>query len=324
MGLGGFPADHPLFVGMIGMHGTYAANKATQEADLLLVAGARFSDRVAGDRKQFASQAKILHLDIDPAEIDKNVQTSYSLVGDLKKLLDSLSQRVPEENHDVWLKEMENWKVGHPVPPQDNGEYPDPMAIIDAVRARTSDDDIMVTDVGQHQMWVAQRYRFNRPRTFATSGGLGTMGYGLGAAIGAKVANPERKVVLFTGDGSFHMNLNELTTLASYELPVVVMVMNNSVLGMVRQWQKLFYGYRFSQTDPHRKTDLVKLAEAFGVTGMRITKPEQVEEVVDKALALGKPVVVDCQISPDCNALPMIPPGASADAIMMTMPDPTV
>ena len=324
MGLGGFPADHPLFAGMIGMHGTYAANKATQEADLLLVAGARFSDRVAGDREQFASQAKILHLDIDPAEIDKNVHTTYSLVGDLKRLLGSLTQRIQEEKHDAWLQDVENWKVGHPVPPQDNGGYPDPMAIIDAVRARTSDDDIMVTDVGQHQMWVAQRYRFNHPRTFATSGGLGTMGYGLGAAIGAKVANPERKVVLFTGDGSFHMNLNELTTLASYDLPVVVMVMNNSVLGMVRQWQKLFYGYRFSQTDPHRKTDLVKLAEAFGVTGMRITKPEEVEEVVDKALALGKPVVVDCQISPDCNALPMIPPGASADAIMMTMPDPTV
>lgn len=324
MGLGGFPADHRLFAGMIGMHGTYAANKATQEADLLLVAGARFSDRVAGDRKQFASQAKILHLDIDPAEIDKNVHTAYSLVGDLKQLLGGLSQRIPEERHDAWLKEMENWKAGHPVPPQDNGEYPDPMAIIDAVRARTCDDDIMVTDVGQHQMWVAQRYRFNRPRTFATSGGLGTMGYGLGAAIGAKVANPGRKVVLFTGDGSFHMNLNELTTLASYELPVVVMVMNNSVLGMVRQWQKLFYGYRFSQTDPHRKTDLVKLAEAFGVTGLRITKPEEVETVVEKALALGKPVVVDCRISPDCNALPMIPPGASADAIMMTMPDPTV
>jgi acetolactate synthase-1/2/3 large subunit len=196
---------------------------------------------------------------------------------------------------------------------------PDPLYILKTLRELTPEDTIVSTDVGQHQIWTAQHFEFYRPRTLLTSGGLGTMGYGLGAAIGAQAAFPQRRVVLVSGDGSFHMNLNELTTLASYELPIVVLVMNNSVLGMVRQWQKLFYGSRFSHTDPHRKTDLVRLAEAFGCTGMRINKTDEVESVLEAALAVNGPVVVDCRVSPDANVLPMIAPGGTVDDMVEEM-----
>ena len=318
MGLGGFPASHPLFIGNIGMHGSFQTGMAVDNSDLILTAGARFSDRVAGDRKKFGEGAVIIQLDIDPAEINKNVYVQHSVVGDLKESLEKIAEEGCPMEHEKWLQEISGWKnVG--VVKEQKDSYPHPLKVIQAVQRCLNQDDIIATDVGQHQMWTAQTYRFEKPRTFLTSGGLGTMGFGLGAAIGAQVAHPERRVVLISGDGSFHMNLNELTTLASYELPVVVIVMNNSVLGMVRQWQKLFYGGRFSQTDPHRKTDFVKLAEAFGVTGMRITRPEEVDDVVQRALELKKPVVVDCQISPDENVLPMIPPGASVDRIITEM-----
>lgn len=316
MGLSGFPASHPLFLGMIGMHAPYESAKATMESDLIVVLGARFSDRVAGDREKFAPNAKIIQIDIDPAEIDKNVRTTHNVVGNLKHILPAITQKINKTKHKQWFEEINSWKRPQSDVVNSEKDLPNPYHVIDTVRGILSDEDIVVTDVGQHQIWTAQRYKINKPRTFVTSGGLGTMGFGMGAAIGSQFAHPDRRVVLFTGDGSFHMNLNELVTLASYNLPVVVIVMNNRVLGMVRQWQKLFYGRRFSQTDPKRKTDFVKVAEGYGIKGMRITCAGEVESVLKEAFEYGGPVVVDCRVSPDFNALPMIPPGMAADSII--------
>ena len=319
MGLGGFPADHPLFLGMIGMHGTRAANRAAKDCDLLLVCGARFSDRVAGNRTGFAPNAKVVHIAIDHAEIDKNVPAAVRLAGDLKEVLEILAARVSPVRHSDWVAEVTAMRQTYTPDQSDPHSVPDPLAILQTLRRLTDENTIVATDVGQHQMWTAQHFPLTRTRTLLTSGGLGTMGYGLGAAIGGQFGCPDRRVVLISGDGSFHMNLNELTTLASYNLPIVVLVMNNRVLGMVRQWQKVFYGNRFSATDPHRKTDLVKLAEAFGCTGMRIRETGEIEPVLQAALAAGGPVVVDCQISPDANVLPMIPPGGTADDMIEEM-----
>ncbi len=219
-----------------------------------------------------------------------------------------------------WLKEISDWKAQFDKTPEYNSkDFAHAYHIIESVQKLTTADDIIVTDVGQHQMWVSQKYKFEKPRTWCTSGGLGTMGYGMGAAIGAQTANPDKRVVLFTGDGSFHMNLNETVTLKSYNLPIMVVVMNNSVLGMVRQWQKLFYGHRFSQTDPHRATDFVELAKAFGIDGMRVHNDSEVESVLEKAFNLKKPVIVDCVLSPDENVLPMIPPGKTVDDMITEM-----
>lgn len=320
MGLGGFPASHRLFLGTLGMHGAYETGKTTANADLIIAVGARFSDRVAGDREKFGENATIIHMDIDKAEINKNVKSKYSLVGDLKDTLVALTKICDAKKNPEWLAEILEWKSHMNKTPEFNStEFAHAYHIIDAVRKLTSDDDIIVTDVGQHQMWVSQRYTFEKPHTWCTSGGLGTMGYGMGAAIGAQTGNPNKRVVLFTGDGSFHMNLNELVTMKSYNLPIVVIVMNNSVLGMVRQWQKLFYGNRFSQTDPHRATDFVALANAFGIDGMRVHNDSEVEDVISKAFSLNKPVLVDCVISPDENVLPMIPPGKTVDDMITEM-----
>lgn len=318
MGLGGFPARHPLWLGMVGMHGTLAANRAARECDLLLVCGARFSDRVAGSRSGFAPNAQVVHIDIDHAEFDKNVPAAVRVAGDLKEVLGALTG-VPARRHPEWVSYLAGLRREPQADTSDPDAPPDPLAILHALRRLTPDDVIVATDVGQHQMWTAQHFELRNPRSFLTSGGLGTMGYGLGAAIGGQFGCPGRQVVLVSGDGSFHMNLNELTTLASYNLPIVVLVMNNQVLGMVRQWQKVFYGRRFSATDPHRKTDLVKLAEAFGCTGMRIEKTGDIEPVLKAALAAGGPVVVDCRISPDVNVLPMIPPGGTVEDILLEM-----
>ena len=320
MGLGGFPASHRLFMGTIGMHGGYETGKATDNCDLMITVGARFSDRVAGDRKKFCKDAKIIQLDIDKAEINKNVRIDCSLIGDLKDTLKALSDACAKTERPEWTAQVSEWgKLGTVKETPESDEYAHPYHIIDAVRALTADSDIIVTDVGQHQMWVSQKYRFEQARTWCTSGGLGTMGYGLGAAIGSAVAHPERRVVLFTGDGSFHMNLNELVTVRSYNLPITVVVLNNTVLGMVRQWQKLFYGRRFSQTDPHRKTDFVRLAESFDIKGMRIHNDDEVEKVLSEAFASKDPVVIDCRISPDENVLPMIPPGKTVDDMITEM-----
>ena len=319
MGLGGFPGNHPLYVGMIGMHGAYETGMAADQCDLLLVLGARFSDRVAGDREKFCQQAKILQFDIDLAEVDKNVQTTHHLVGDLREVLSVLTQRLEPEQHTDWRNQIAAWRDSVVKPLEGRGGAPRYAHILSTLRGLTGERDIIATDVGQHQMWTAQHYRFLQPRTLLTSGGLGTMGYGLGAAIGAQAAYPDRRVALVTGDGSFHMNLNELVTLSSYEMPIVIVLMNNTVLGMVRQWQKLFYGGRFSQTDPHRQTDFVRLAHAFGVEGLRITTDDEVDFVLKKAFDMKRPVIVDCRISPDDNVLPMIPPGGTVNQMITEM-----
>lgn len=318
MGLGGFPSDHRLYCGLIGMHGGYGSAMATDNCDLMLVVGARFSDRVAGDAKAFAKNAKIIQIDIDAAEFDKNVLVDLTIRGGADDVLARLAKEVDKADHAEWVDQIAKWSDEIHCT-QDDGDNATPEAIFAQLNQLMRPEDIVCTDVGQHQMWTAQMYHFQQPRTFVSSGGLGTMGYGLGASIGSQVGNPDKRVVLITGDGSFHMNLNELTTLASYDLPIVVLVMNNRVLGMVRQWQKLFYDRRFSHTDPCRKTDFVKLAEAFGVTGMRITKRDEIEETLKAAFAKNGPVVIDCQISKDINALPMIPPGAGADKIITEM-----
>ena len=319
MGLGCIPASHPLCVGNIGMHGGYEAGMATAECDLMIACGARFSDRVAGDREKFGEQAKIVQLEIDEKEINKNVKVDEYILGDIKNILIALTVGLEQQKHEDWLAKIEEWKHHFDNVETSKSEYPLPQDILQAINEIKADEDIIATDVGQHQMWVAQYSKIEARKTLLTSGGMGTMGYGMGAAIGAQVSHPDKRVFLITGDGSFHMNLNELVTMKSYDLPVVIVVMNNSVLGMVRQWQKLFYGSRFSQTDPHRATDFVKLANAFGIEGMRITKPEEIKPVLQKAFDLKKPVVVDCVISPDVNVLPMIPPGKTIAEIVTEM-----
>lgn len=321
MGLGSFPQDDPLSLGMIGMHGSLVANRAADECDVLVAVGARFSDRVAGNRRAFAASAKIIHIDVDPAEMGKNVAIDFPITGDAGKILTLLADALPQGDHNEWRAELESIRM--------EGEknlvcggldgFIDPRDVIEAVDRLTPADTQIVTDVGQHQMWAAQYYAYRKPRTLITSGGLGTMGFGLGAAIGAQIANPDKRTVLFSGDGSFHMNLNEITTLASYHVPVVDIVMNNTVLGMVRQWQTAFYGKRYSQTDPHRKTNIKALAEAFGVKGMILDKPEKIEATLQEAFAHNGPVVIDCRIAPDQSVLPMIPPGCGVEDIMESM-----
>lgn len=319
MGLGCIPASHPLFVGNIGMHGGYETGMATAECDLMIACGARFSDRVAGDREKFGEQAKIVQLEIDEKEINKNVHVDEYVLGDVKDILIALTVGLDKQSHSEWLSKIDEWKHHFDDATPTESRYPRPQDILQAINEIKADEDIIATDVGQHQMWVAQYSKIEKNKTLLTSGGMGTMGFGMGAAIGAQSAHPDKRVFLITGDGSFHMNLNELVTMKSYNLPVVIVIMNNSVLGMVRQWQKLFYSSRFSQTDPHRATDFVKLANAFGIDGMKITKPEEIKPVLQQAFDLKKPVVVECVIDPDENVLPMIPPGKTVNEIITEM-----
>lgn len=319
MGLGCMPASHPLNMGNIGMHGGFETGMATDQCDLIIAVGARFSDRVAGDREKFGQQAKIVQLEIDEKEINKNVKVDKYVLGDVKEILTALTIGMDKQTHKEWIDVINEWKTQNSVKPSLGDGFFSAQDVFEALNEIKADTDIMATDVGQHQMWAAQYNKAEAPRTFISSGGMGTMGFGMGAAIGAQMAHPDKRVVLVTGDGSFHMNLNELVTLKSYNLPVVVVIMNNSVLGMVRQWQKLFYGNRFSQTDPHRATDFVALANAFGVEGMRITTEDEVKPILEQAFALNKPVVVECVISPDENVLPMIPPGKTVDDIITSM-----
>lgn len=309
MGLGSIPNNHPLHLGLIGMHGRFEANKAAHDCDVLVVAGARFSDRVAGNRKKFAPNAEILHIDIDSAEMDKNILSNYHLRGDLAELIPQLTGEIEQLDHSEWKKEIEGYK--HPFNQLQIGDYVNPQTLIEKIDDITGDDTIVVTDVGQHQLWAAQFYKFMQPRTLLSSGGLGTMGYSMGAAIGGQIGCPDKQVVMFAGDGGFHMNLSELATMASYNVPVKMFIMNNTVLGMVRQWQKLFYQNRFADTDPHRATDFVKVAESFGVKGMRISTNDEIDAVIKEAFSYDGPVLVDCRISPDSNVLPMIPPGGA-------------
>lgn len=317
MGLGAFPNGHPLHLGLIGMHGHFECNKAAHDCDVLIVAGARFSDRVAGNRAKFAPNAEILHIDIDSAEMDKNIVSNYHLRGNLAEVIPMLTRAVEQLDHSEWKAEIDSFK--RPFNQLQIGDYVNPQTLIEAIDKKTADDTIVVTDVGQHQLWAAQFYKYKLPRTLLTSGGLGTMGYSMGAAMGAAVGCPDKRVVMFAGDGGFHMNLTELATMASYNIPVIMFIMNNTVLGMVRQWQKIFYGNRFSDTDPHRATDFVKVAEAFGVKGMRINTNDEIDAVLEEALKVNGPVVIECRISPDSNVLPMIPPGGSVSDIKEEM-----
>lgn len=317
MGLGAFPNGHPLHLGLIGMHGHFECNKAAHDCDVLIVAGARFSDRVAGNRAKFAPNAEILHIDIDSAEMDKNIVSNYHLRGNLAEVIPMLTRAVEQLDHSEWKAEIDGFK--RPFNQLQIGDYVNPQTLIEAIDEKTADDTIVVTDVGQHQLWAAQFYKYKLPRTLLTSGGLGTMGYSMGAAMGAAVGCPDKRVVMFAGDGGFHMNLTELATMVSYNIPVIMFIMNNTVLGMVRQWQKIFYGNRFSDTDPHRATDFVKVAEAFGVKGMRINTNDEIDAVLEEALKVNGPVVIECRISPDSNVLPMIPPGGSVSDIKEEM-----
>ena len=311
MGLGAFPASHPLFAGMMGMHGTATAAKLCMESDCIIALGTRFSDRVALNRDKFAAGKTVVQLEIDEAEIDKNVGVTYGILGDVKQSLTTLIPMLPEVKERAFVKTLENYRAQEKVTakPLELGH----KVLIEA--AKLAKESIVVTDVGQHQMWTAQYYPIEKPRTFCTSGGLGTMGYGLGAAIGAAKATGKH-VILVTGDGCFNMNLNELSTAVTHELPITILLMNNHALGMVRQWQKLFYGNRFSQTDVRKRTDYVRFAESFGAVGLAIEKDEDIVPVLTKALATQTPVLVDCRISNDENVLPMIKPGQTYDTII--------
>lgn len=309
MGLGAFPYDNPLHLGLIGMHGHFECNKAAHDCDVLITCGARFSDRVAGNRKKFAPNAEILHIDIDSAEMDKNIVSNYHLRGDLADVLPILTREIEQLDHSEWRAEIEGFR--RPFNQLQIGDYVNPQTLIEKIDAATPDDTIVVTDVGQHQLWAAQFYKFKYPRTLLSSGGLGTMGYSMGASIGGQFGQPDKTVVMFAGDGGFHMNLSELATMRSYDVPVKMFIMNNTVLGMVRQWQKLFYDSRFADTDPHRATDFVKVAEGFGIKALRINTNDDIDAVLKETFEYNGPVLVDCRISPDSNVLPMIPPGGA-------------
>lgn len=319
MGIGSVPADSPHNLGLVGMHGTATANMAVGRCDLLLAVGARFSDRVAGNRVKFAEDATVIHIDIDKSEISKNVAVDLSLHGEAGACLDRLTALLPAVRDSAWLHEVLRHKALNSLPAvKSDGDEVNPREVITCLRSVAGEELLVATDVGQHQMLVAQYYPFSRPRTFLSSCGLGTMGYGLGAANGAAVGNPGKPVALVTGDGSFHMNLQELAVTVSNRLPVVVIVMNNQVLGMVHQWQKLFYGGRYSSTEIARGTDYVKLAEAFGAKGLRIEVQRDIRPVLEQAFAYGGPCVVDCRI--DCNqrVFPIIPPGATGDEMIFS------
>jgi len=311
MGKGVFPGTDPLYMGMLGMHGTKTANNAAANCDLLIALGCRFSDRDTGNTKAFAHQAKIIHMDIDEAEIDKNVICDCSVVGDLKESLIRLLQKVQPAKHEEWIKRMETYRSEHPL--KYNHSVVTGPYVIEELYKLTKGDAIITTDVGQHQMWTAQYYKYKEPRQLLTSGGLGTMGYGLGAAMGAKAAFPDRTVVNIGGDGCFRMNLVEVISAVRNKINVIEIVMNNEVLGMVRQWQHLFYGERYSNTILDDGIDYVKIAEGMGALGLRITKLEDVDEVLKTAINAGRPVVIDCQIGKDDMVFPMAPAGKAIE-----------
>jgi acetolactate synthase-1/2/3 large subunit len=313
MGKGAFDGTDIRYTGMIGMHGTKASNLGVTECDLLIAIGARFSDRVTGNAKKFAKNAKILHIDIDPAEINKNVDTYHSVIGDIKEVLTILNGRLEQQNHKEWLEHIIQMNEAFPL--KYNKEMLTGPYILEKLYELTDGDAIITTEVGQHQMWSAQFFKYKLPRTFLTSGGLGTMGYGLGACIGAKVGMPDKKVINIAGDGCFRMNMNEIATATRYNIPIIQIVFNNHVLGMVRQWQTLFYDKRYSNTNLQDKVDFVKLAEAMGAKAYRISKKEEVEPVLREVLALNEPVLVECIIDSDDKVWPMVAPGAAIEDV---------
>ncbi len=309
MGKGAFPGTDPRYTGMLGMHGTKASNFGVSECDLLVVMGARFSDRVTGNTEKFAKNAKIIQLDIDPVEINKNVLITEEIIGDLKDVLKTLNKRLKQQNHAEWLEKIQGYKEKYPLKYHPNvlsGPF-----LVEEIYRQTNGEALIVTEVGQHQMWAAQYYKYTKPRTLLTSGGLGTMGYGLGAALGAKTGCPDKIVVNIAGDGCFRMNMNEIATAVRHNIPIIQVVVNNHVLGMVRQWQDLFYDERYSATVLRDAVDFVKLAEAMGAEGMRAVSQEEFKEAFSKALTLNRPVVIDCQIDSDDKVWPMVAPGVA-------------
>jgi acetolactate synthase-1/2/3 large subunit len=320
MGHGAFPVKHPLFTGMIGMHGTKASNMASSHTDLLIAIGARFSDRVVSDASRFAAKAKILHIDIDAAEINKNVPSHMSLVGDVKDVLSRLVRRLDAREASQWNADIDAWKAEVPSAHARDTDL-HPRFVLEAIHDRVGDDAIVTTEVGQHQMWTAQFYPFSLPRTFISSGGLGTMGFGTGAAMGAQVANPSAQVVHIAGDGSFRMNCNELATISHYDLPILIVVMNNGTLGMVRQWQNMFYKGRYSQTTLDRGPDFVKLADAYGIRGFRARNEGEFLAALDAALSQRKPALLECILDIDEKVLPMVPSGKPIDELILEPPE---
>ena len=316
MGIGGFPETHPLSTGMIGMHGSVASNKGVTECDLLIAIGARFSDRVVSDVNKFAPHATILHIDVDPAEVGKNVPTLASVIGDAREVLNKLIPLVPKQENKEWLEMIQLWRDKFKYTYQ-SGDNLRPQFIMNNIYDQTQGEAIITTEVGQHQMWAAQFYKYTKPRTFISSGGLGTMGYGTGASIGAQIARPDERVVHIAGDGSFRMNCNELCTIAHYNVPVIIVIMNNVTLGMVRQWQTSFYEKRYSQTDLDRGPDFVLLAKAYGVKAYDVTTQDEFVNAFEEAWTNREPVVINCHIDKDEKVLPMVAPGAAIDNIIL-------
>lgn len=316
MGKAAFPNKHELSLGMIGMHGTYAANTACDNCDLLLAIGCRFSDRVIGEAAKFAKNAKILQIDIDPTEVNKMINVDDALLGDVKAILAKLTEKIQEKEKSQWNSQIEEWKK---IIPSSYNKKQDlsPKFIFEYVNSQVKDDTIITTEVGQHQMWTAQFYDFTKPRTFLTSGGLGTMGFGTGAAIGAKFANPDKTVVHFAGDGSFRMNCNELATIEHYELPIIIVILNNHALGNVRMWQTLFYEKRYSNTTLDFGPKWTTLASAYGIQGYHVKNEKEFKDAFDNALKSGKPAVIDAEIFLDEMVYPMIPPGKSIEYLLM-------
>lgn len=324
MGLGAFPANGDLWLGMVGMHGTYAANMSINHADLLVCVGARFDDRVTGRLQDFASHARIVHIDIDPTSIRKNVEVDVPVVGDCRQALEGILEicRVKMADtdwsgmHADWLQTVHEWKANHPLAYNKNGHIK-PQQVIETMYSITKGDAIIATEVGQNQMWAAQFYTFTKPRTLLTSGGLGTMGYGFPAAIGAQFAFPDKLVINVAGDGSIQMNIQELATVVQNKIPVKVVILNNGHLGMVRQWQELFYNRNYSHTNMEAQPDFVKLAEAYGAEGYRISKPEELEDVLRKALTSPNPAFIDVMVEREENVYPMVPAGAALDEMLL-------
>ncbi len=308
MGKGVMDGHDPKYTGMIGMHGTKASNFGVSECDLLIALGARFSDRVVGNAAKFASGAKILHIDIDAAEIDKNIKTTASVVGDLKEILTKINEKLPKQQHTEWMAHIEELKEKYPLS-YDPSELSCPY-IMQEIDRITKGEAIITTDVGQHQMWASQYYTYTMPRTFLSSGGLGTMGYGLGACIGAQFGQPDKICINIAGDGCFRMNMNELATASHYNIPIIEVVINNHVLGMVRQWQTLFYGKRYSQTVLSEQVDYCMVAKGLGCEAIRVSKKEEVDAAIQKAIDLKRPVLIECIIPEDDKVFPMVPAGA--------------
>jgi len=320
MGLGTIPRDHKLSLGMVGMHGFRETNLAVTNSDLIIAIGARFSDRVIGRADSFAPNAKIIHIDIDETEIDKNKVVDLSLVGDMNTILEILIYYVDQKHRTAWHNEIASWKVlqstnfKNATKSENNFTH---ATVLQCLNTALEEDTIVTTDVGQHQMWTAQQWNFKKPRTFITSGGLGTMGFGMGAAIGSQMGKIDKRVLLVTGDGSFRMSCNELQTISKYKLPIVTVIMNNHTLGLVRQWQRMFSNGRYSQTDIDDEVNYVKLAEAYGISGYKVTSEEELNSVLETIKIGRKPVVIDCVIDKEEGVYPIVPPGKSIQELIL-------